>query len=394
MGLWDTVKSAFEQDRQYFTYFRVPPQQVMDRPSKAQPLVAGLHYFRVWLPAMYLGKRVSWFQTLFPAVHSIVTANFAEQQNVSIPTLADPIRLGFHAAGSQGEVIARNFPLTPLLPFGGGTVTVQCGLIALDGYNYLSGFLKTLSNFAGLLAVPQISTALSVAEPLMNGMQELFGAGNGKLHLGLMETFTAESLQEGYIAVVRATTAELDPSRIVVSRELLWQVDGAGQLQPLPFDHLLLRIEVKTTRDDWETFPSISKPYKDCVDALAEQDESRAHEHLRAAVLAAFKAPELTQAQRRVVVDELRRRYATARESLLIQAVAPRMRGIEMPSAPAAGLSFDMEAPEAVEAEASAPIATRGMEAPTVDAEVDAETLAFEKGPLDFHEVFDNLHTI
>lgn len=389
MGLWETVKNSFDQDRQYFTYFRVPPNQVTDRKFNPRPLQAGLHYFRVWLPAMYLSKRVSWFQTIHPAVHSVISTNFGGQQNVSIPMLADASRLGFQSAGIQGEVIARNFPLTPILPFNGGSVTLQCGLMALDGYNHLAGFLKAMTSFSNLLAMPQLSTAMTIVDPLLTGIQDLLGAGNGKLHLGLMETFTAETLYEGYVAIIRATNTEIDPRKIFVARELLWYADGSAQMQPLPFDHMLLRIDVSTVRDDWDMLPSISAPYKECLNALGAQSESQALEHLRATLLAAFKAPELTQAHRRVVIDELKRRYATAKESLLLHA------GMGSTAEPAFA-SFGMAPEDAGVTPEDAGVTPENAGTTPDDAESnDARaSAAFAKGPIDFGEVFGDLSTI
>ncbi len=428
MGFWDNIKNSFDQDRQYFTYFRVPATHVLDRKFQQRSAQAGLHYFRVWLPAMYLGKRTAWFQTMHPAVHSVVTTNFGGQQGVSIPMLADTTRLGFQVAGNHGEVIARNFPLSPLLPFNGGAVSLQCGLIGLDGYNHLTSFLKALTGFSTLLAVPQFSAALAIANPLLNGIQELVGTGNGRLHLGLMETFTADTLYDGYIAIIRATHTEMDMRRIVVAQDLLWYSDAMSQLQPIPFDHMLLRIEVMSHRDDWDTLPSISGPYKDSLDALAAQDESRAVEHLRAALLAAFKAAEVTQAHRRVIIDELKQRYALAKESLLFKASpappppggGPIARGLQ-PSSGAAANMGHYAAPNPPQIPGLAPVpppphivpefppgATEGDspdDAPVAFGDAGPTTnrgepidpmearaiAALEQGPVDIHEIFAGL---
>jgi hypothetical protein len=220
---------------------------------------------------------------------------------------------------------------------------------------------------------------------LMSGIQDLLGAGNGKLHLGLMETFTAETLYEGYIAIIRATNTEIDPQKIFVARDLLWYADGSPQMQALPFDHMLLRIDVSTVRDDWDMLPAISTPYKECLDALGAQNESQALEHLRATLLAAFKAAELTQAQRRVVIDELKRRYATAKESLLLHSGLARSGGPESTAGPAF-VSFGMSPDDEGDSPENA-----GDTPENPETEEEKATEAFAKGPIDFGEVFGNL---
>lgn len=323
MSLWDTIRGAFDKDRQYFTYYRVPPQQVLDRRFEQRPVRAGLHYVRIWLSEMFLRKDVAYAQGIYPAVQSVVQMSFGGAQPVEIPTIADLSRLGSQTAGPGGDIIARNFPLTPTMPFVGGVVSLSAGMIALSGPNHIAAFIKALGGFASLLAVPQLSTSLSLVAPLASGIQDLVGVGNGRLHLGLIETFTAETLQEGYIVVIRAPVAQIDARTLWVERDIVWYGESPGARTPLSTaDHMLFRVEIFTERDDWDSLTAIAAPYQEALSALAAQDERRATEALRAAILAAFRAPELTQAHRRVVIEELKRRYAGAAHQLLAGPVA------------------------------------------------------------------------
>jgi hypothetical protein len=91
----------------------------------------------------------------------------------------------------------------------------------MQGTNYLNRFNNVLTNFSKLLMVPQLSSALSVAAPLVQGVEELLGINNGSLHLGFHQLFSkgGGNLQPGYIAVILAQENDISESR-------LWVVDG------------------------------------------------------------------------------------------------------------------------------------------------------------------------
>ncbi len=318
MGLWDTVEGWFKKEQKHFIHERIEGSRVNGVTLPVEPAKAGLHYFRLRLAQMFLNHKVAWFQSLYPAVHSLVRLSFGNQQ-VEIPNVADSTRLGIRPAGGQGDIVIGGLPLTPTLPFNGGMVSIHAGLVALTGENYLNGFLKTLGSFAALLTVPQLSAALAVAQPLALGIQELFSAGNGRLHLGLMQSFDAKDLRNGYIALVRAGDGEIDRSKLRVSGDVLF----LGEKPLTGFDYLLLKIEVFTSRDDADQLTSIATPFGEAKDALAKNDVATADECLRRAILAALRAPELTEAHRRSVVTGLKARYKEAKELLSTSGFGP-----------------------------------------------------------------------
>jgi hypothetical protein len=311
MPLWEALTRLVENDAQKLVYTRIAPDRV-DRAIDARPLEAGRHYFRLWLAEMFLQKQTRTGVSWYPAVHALVRLDFGSQR-VEIPNIASAARVGLQQAeGGSGDVVARNFPLTPTVPFNGGTVDVDVGLVAIEGENGIEAFIQALGGFAGLLAVPQLSAALSVAQPLASAVQELLGAGNGRRHLGLHDSFAANTLVPGYIAVVRASDADVQPERLWVFNDQLCEGNSASAARHMPFvrhDHLLLRLEGFEQRDDWESLTSIKQPFAEARRALSEQNSDRAAFYLRSALLRALEAPELTRADRRRVVDALKQRF-------------------------------------------------------------------------------------
>jgi hypothetical protein len=260
------------------------------------------------LVEMYLKKRVEWFQTWYPAVHSVVRFDFGTKR-IEVPFIADAARLAISASGAE-DIVARNFMLTPAVPFNGGTVDLDAGLVAIRGENYLADFVKILGNFAGVLAVPQLSAVLTVAQPLASGIQDLFGSVGQHLHLGLHESFSADDLIPGYFGVLRASERDFDPGQLRVEREQLRYGPTRNESDPFQkCDYMLFRLETFEERDDWESLTDIYEPFQNARRALVDLEDDKARFYLRTAMVKALEAPELTTADRRRVVATLKERF-------------------------------------------------------------------------------------
>ncbi len=315
---WDTVKGWVDRDREKFVYKRIDPKNV-DQQFDQTPLEAGRHYIRLRLAEMFLTKEVVAAKAWIPAVNSLIRLDFAKKQ-VEVPNIADLEHMGLKQTNS-GDFIIKNFMLTPAMPFSGGTVSVSASLMAFETKNYLNSFIGVLGSFAGLLAVPQLSTVLNIAQPLANGIQELFGAGNGHLHLGLYEAFSAGEIKNGYIAAIRATEKQVDPSSLEIVQGELREPDGGnpGTMKPFTrFDYMLFRVEIFEERDDWAMLSYLDEPFQQAIDAVQEGDETKADLLIKTAVRQALRAPDLTEADRARVVAKLKEKYRQAKDSLKI----------------------------------------------------------------------------
>lgn len=320
MSLWDRFKALIDKDSKELAVARIDPARVEKHPPATEAR-GDEHYFRLTLVQMFLRKERKFLQDFYPAVHSYVQCQFAGNV-VEVPNVADASRLLANQDGS-GNVVARNFTLVPLVPFKGGEVKVVAGLFAVPGKNMLTDFLGAMSGFAQLLAVPQLSSALSIATPLATGVQTLF-AGQGGMYLGFHDTFVGGGaagnvLTQSHTAVIRAPADAVDVSRLYVADQRLCTSTGPNADEHEIYDShdfMLLRLEVREDRDDWRQLTSITQPFHEAVDALAEGQEEQAETHFRRAIVAAIKAPELTRVDRRRVVDLLNKDFAEAKSDL------------------------------------------------------------------------------
>jgi hypothetical protein len=286
----------------------------VDRDKDYVELVDGQYYVRIWLAEMFLHDKVKIFQTWYPAVHSRVKLTFAGQP-LELCNVADSTKVGMQQDHARGDVIARNFVLTPLLPLS-GIIEMDAGLIAVEGQNYLSTFIKVLGDFSSLLAVPQLSSALSVAKPLATGLQALFGAGS--LHLGLHDSITAGGTG-GYYVAIRATENDVQQHQLWVVNNQLRVGSGPSEATSKPFtdfDYMLFRVEVRDERDDYDELEAIQRPMRDAQRALAENRDAEATAFYRAAILAAHQAPEFTRADKARVTIKLAEDFKQIKKDL------------------------------------------------------------------------------
>ena len=321
MSLLTTLTQFLQPAQQQYIDLPIAADRV-NRTIGSTAAAAESHYFRFKVAQMFLKNKATVLQTWYPAVHSVIQCSFGTN-TIELPNVADTTRLLAQTTKS-GDIVAKNFLLAPLLPFKGGAVGLAAGLFAVQGQNQLKDFIGVMGGFAKLLAVPQISSVLNVAGPLADGVQALVGGGG--LHLGYHNSYvgaggSGNPLTPGYFAVVRSTNQKLRERLMVVNDEL-WE--GASLTDPdrKPFtqeDFILLHLDIRETRDDFNELASIANPYDEAIKALGNKEFERADSKIRLALTNALTADELTKADRRRVVDTLKADYELAKETLAAQ---------------------------------------------------------------------------
>lgn len=292
----------------------------LEHAETPRPIRSDVSYYRIRLVEMFLTKKTWMAKTWHPALHGSVLTGY-DGKEIELPSVADTSKLFEQQAGT-GDVIARNFFLTPLLPYSGSSVELACGLFAMEGEDYMAKVIGVLSDFSALLAVPQLSAALAVAGPLAAGVQNLFGAKDGRLHLGYHDSWVApgaggdNTFQSGYLAIVRATAAEVDPKKLRVVDQSLHLATDTGSKPLTGFDHMLLHVEERTERPDLSQLTNFYDPFKKALDALGDTETTKADALIKTALIAARVSPDLTQADRSRVTRELKERYQEAKADL------------------------------------------------------------------------------
>ncbi len=297
-NLWKTIRSWVTDNAVHQVHVVFPD------PQAALPDIIPMRgYLRVWLSEMFLAKSRDWFVDVHPAVHAQVRLKFAGRE-VEIGRVAQPPK------DALGKGVHVDYALSSLLPYNGGTVEIEAALLALAGTNQLQAVIGILKGFSDLVG-PPLASALTIADQVGAGMQQLMGVTDGQVHLGYHQQFGSQGggganvLRPGYIAVVLANADEVKPGDLSVI---------AGRLhhrgQPLVGrDYLLLRIEGRNERDDW-LLPDIQAAMDRAVQSAAEGDDEKSALHRAAAITAALTSPDLVMQDRRRVVEAIKAHLA------------------------------------------------------------------------------------
>lgn len=263
-GLFDWMGSWVEASAGRCAMVPLPDHDATD----TSPFVPDDSYFRIWVTEGYLTKKRHLGTDQLPTVHAGVSLRYAGRPEAEFAAVAGP-KQASQGAGSQTD-----FALTELLPYGGGTVEVEAGLIPLKGGNVIESGLKLLTDI-GKLITPPVSTALDVADKVASGVATFLTATQPQVQLGFHRTYAAAGggganvFTPGYVAVLNTDARTIRAGSLSVDRGVLCQ-DG----QPVTgIDFILLRFEKRRYRDDWR-FPNVMDLRRKAIDARTVRDSS------------------------------------------------------------------------------------------------------------------------
>ncbi len=337
MSLATTVAELFRREAQHLTQVVLPPDHISPPIPSDASIVANKSYFRLWVDQMFLKYDHNVFKTWYPAVQSLTTFSFGNSPSVEVAQIAGPGRLNVDQA-HLGQVITLNLPLTPLVPFTGGDVGILVGLVSMQASDAVQRFLGVVSSFAELVAVPQLSMALNVASKVSSGVDEVLGVGSQNLMLGFQQTYVGaggggpNDLRPCYIAVLNRPNDPTFNSQLWVKGGKLFSgadLNGAQELTGV--DYMLLRIETREHRDDWEMLQPLKEYYDQAKQALTPAlslvDDKRdakiaeADLSMNRALGVILSSPDLTDEDRFTVLKSLKDHYAKVKDALSTRAL-------------------------------------------------------------------------
>jgi hypothetical protein len=293
--VWGVVKSWAVSNAHSYVCAAIPNERT-DLTGPFEPIRPNRDYMRLWLSQMFLARDVAWFKEWYPAVHTSVQLKSANR-NVTVSHVTGP-------AENLSRGVKLDYAVTDLLPFYGGKIEIESGLLGLKGKDYIAASIGILQDFSGLVTAP-LSQALDIAQKVSGGFDKLVGANGGEVRLAFHREYVssgggASDLKPGYIAVVGATADEIDQNRLSV-RDSQLQYDG----RPLEGSNFMLfRIEGRSERDDWR-FPNIEEPLNQAIAARLKGNEDDAKAYKTAALLAVWQSPDFAPQDRRRVANAI-----------------------------------------------------------------------------------------
>ena len=296
-------------------------------------------YLRVSVSQLFLAQQRSWGGDRIPAVQASVKMLFggAHQPPRTLTRLIRPEVTADHAA-------ITNYGLTDWLPYLGQAVEIKADLYQIVGKNNLLAAIDVVSEFASLIPVPGVSSALTVADKVAHGINKVVEANAAQTVLEVHDTFatgTPTPVQPGSIAIVRTPAKELLAESLALDEHGQLCKDG----QPLTgYDYLVLRIDACQERPDWQT-PDIDNAIKAARSAQARGKTKEYKSLANLAITKIWESPDFTtQHQMRLAKTletdfELAKPGSVADGDLTLKGVVDR---IGLPSrAEVAGLTLE-----------------------------------------------------
>ena len=316
----NAVKNWFQKDAEHYLYVPLP----------ADKTPAETHYYcRFWLSEMFLKDQQRWFRKLYPAVQTAVTFSLSDEH-----TSATFSRVARPDKDVLAPGVLLNYPLTPILPFEDGTIGLEAHLLELRGESGLLAGLKVLEDVSGLLIEVPLAQAVSMAGTLAQSLDGLFHQTGGEVHLALHQTFThgaagVNPLVPGYLAVVLATAAQLDKSRLSVIDGRLSYRENSGKAVPLQgYDYMLFHVEGFAERK-WKTLTQISPLYDKTQKALFMGQIESAAAYEGALIEAVFDSKDLVKHDKLRIAKAIREEFAPLKAAAGHGAVGAAMRPLD-----------------------------------------------------------------
>lgn len=287
---WNRVKSWFVENAEHMSASFLPD-------ASAAPVPAGGGYLRIFLAEGFLKRSTTWGVDRFPALHGGVTLTCLGAPTAEYTSLTSPPEK-WTVPGTQLD-----FPLTPLLPFNGGTVEVEGALYSATAGGPLATAVDLLGGLAGLAGAP-LTPAATILNQLSNGLDRVLETTGSQPVLAAHWTLVAPGgngtpLQPGHL-VVAAAGAEALPGELTM-RSGRVHVIVDGQARPLDgVDYLALRVECRTERDDWR-FPELDELIRLAGDSYLRGQQGSYEDRRTEAIAKAWSSPDLTPVDRKRV---------------------------------------------------------------------------------------------
>lgn len=308
MSLIDWFISLLVRESKHYVFASVAPD------VEKIEFKEGQHYFRLRLAEMFLKDDRNLFRSYVPVVSSNVELQFGSNAAQQLPCVAGPLSLSMNE-GSLGKGVELNYPLTNLVPYRGGSVSISAALLAYVNKDYLPPFLSLASSISGLLTTGQLSTALKVADSAARGIQDLLSGGDKDVRLVFHNEYAGAdslggaALTSGYFAVINADAGQFATEKLFVKDSQLRYGDNLAAAKPLTgYDYMLFSVEAALYRDDFRHFDEYSSLLYTAIEK-GMTNKSEADTVIQAAMLAIFKSDDLTYIDKTRVAAALKEEY-------------------------------------------------------------------------------------
>lgn len=302
-------------------YFAPIPEERVPDGLKQAAVPPEERYVSAFLTAMHVADVRVATRTFYGAVVSSITLGTRGDGRAEFMVVTTPATLRNIDAKNLDRVVTLNKRLLGPVPYRGGDLDLELGLILFPSADLLEPYLGIIEKVAMIAGVSLVTAGVPL-EPLVivkSALNLLLGASHDpQLQIGVATTFAAP--RTGYFCAIKASRE--DPSLhglAVASDHRLVRHDGKEVEHP----YLLFTLTASEQRDDWSQIPELRSAYAGICDAARAGDLAQAQHALAMFRRTAVLSPDLLakdgQRLARLVADEVSRAFPdvpTAREGV------------------------------------------------------------------------------
>ncbi len=289
---------------------------------KSNQIEAHKAYVNIFVRSMRVVDVRKALKKFYGTVHSFITLPHIFDQKAEFHALTTPTQLSNIDAQNVDRIIQMNHRLLGPVPYRGGDLKIELGLFSIESVDYAGPFLKILESIATAAGVSYINKAIPFLGPLNDGVNLLFGMGQGiTLEVGLSNTFDKPT--SGYFVIIRAPKNKIDVKKLTLDTDNRL-IDTTGEAIT-EYPYIVFSIEASEKREAWFDIPEIKTAYKVVIDAVRSGNAKTTQE-----AFTVFKRITLTSPD--LLIDDAERLVTKVEAEL--KRVLRRVRGLTRPIAP------------------------------------------------------------
>jgi hypothetical protein len=214
-------------------------------------------YLSVLLKSARLTDVRRGLERFYGVVHSVLRVP-TDDGPAEFSAVVAPQQLANVKAGRLDRVIHADHRLLGPVPYIGGAIDAQVGLLSVPSSELVEPYLSLLRKLGEQAVVPFFSIAKPFVEPLVQGVNLLAGGGRGtNVEIGLDTSWP--QVRAGYVVAVRATRDDAQRRGLTLGPDNASVMDGAGA--PIDEPYLILEIRADERRPDWPSIPELATAY-------------------------------------------------------------------------------------------------------------------------------------
>jgi len=261
-----------EESRRYI-YSPLHPNQI-HKNKKIQPVELNPNetYLSIFLQSISIPYVRRGTGRYFGAVHSFISIPHLSGKKAEFNMFIAPESLRNIDNSHIDRVITGENRLLGYIPYRGGDIEIELGLFSIKSSDLVVPFLKVLENMASVAGVNSVNVAMPFVKPILDGVNQLAGAANAVLEIGISETLHRPTT--GYFVIMQAERENIDISRLNLENDgKLYDLNG-----PVRYPYMIFNIDASFERPDWYMLPEISGAYDRIVEAIRGRDITKTKE--------------------------------------------------------------------------------------------------------------------